>query len=109
METVLDYIGLFLLVAGSFLIFTSAVGLFRLPDIFTRMHAASIADGFGAFLVLLGIGVMSHSWEAAAKLTLLALILLVTGPTACHALIQSALKEDDLPKKPPMKPGKDNG
>lgn len=109
METVLNYIGLFLLIGGSFLIFTSAVGLFRLQDIFTRMHAASIADGFGAFLVLLGIGVMSGSWIVAVKLALLALFLLVTGPTACHALIQAALKDTDLPKKPPMKPGKDNG
>lgn len=100
MEQALHYIGTLLLLAGGFLVLTSAVGLFRLPDISPRLHAASVADGLGACVVVLGLAVLSGSWAVAGKLLLLALFLLVTGPTACHALIRAAIKDAPLPKKP---------
>lgn len=92
--------GSILLLLGSFFIFTSAVGLFRLPDVFTRLHAAGVADIFGALLMLAGVALLFASWAVAAKLALLGFFLVLASPTACHAIMQTALRDIELPRKP---------
>ena len=99
MHEFLDFAGYCLLLAGSFFILTAAIGLFRLPDVLTRAHAAGVADVFGACLVLMGIAALSHSWAISGKLALLAAFLLATSPTACHALVQAALHDPEIKKK----------
>lgn len=96
----MEITGAILLLFGSFFIFTSAVGLFRLPDVFTRLHAAGVADVFGALLALTGVAFLSASWAVAGKLALLGFFLLLSSPTACHAIIQAALSNIELPRKP---------
>jgi multicomponent Na+:H+ antiporter subunit G len=88
---VLDVISWVLLLAGSFFVFIGAVGLLRLPDFFTRMHGAGVTDTLGAGLMLSGMLLQSASWIVAAKLILVFLFLMITGPTATHALAKAAL------------------
>jgi multicomponent Na+:H+ antiporter subunit G len=78
------------LLAGSvFFALTAAVGFYRLPDVYTRSHAASKSETLGALLALAAAAVAFGPSEA-LKLGLLALFVLVTGPTAAHAVARAA-------------------
>ena len=54
-ELVLDLISAGLLAAGSIFVLIGGFGLIRLPDFYTRLHAAGITDTLGAELILLGL------------------------------------------------------
>ena len=91
MSAVFDALSWVLLLAGSFFVFTGAIGLLRLPEFFTRIHSAGITDTLGAGLMLAGMLLQSGSWIVAAKLILIFLFMVVTGPTSTHALAKAAL------------------
>lgn len=80
-----------LLAAGSVFLVIGSIGLVRLPELFTRLHAASVTDTLGAALVLLGMAVHAGFDLATIKLALILLFLLFTSPTATHALAKAAL------------------
>ena len=71
---------------GVFFTLTGAFGMLRLPDVFTRMHAASITDSIGPILVLGGLILQSGLTLATVKLIAILIFLLLTGPTASNAL-----------------------
>jgi multicomponent Na+:H+ antiporter subunit G len=80
-----------LLVAGSaFFSLVAVVGFYRLPDVYSRAHAASKSETLGALLAFSAAGVVFGLGQASLKLALLALFVLVTGPTAVHAVVRSA-------------------
>jgi multicomponent Na+:H+ antiporter subunit G len=87
----MDVASWLLLLAGGFFVVVGSLGLVRMPDFFTRIHAASITDTLGAGLVLLGLLLQSPDWLGAGKLVLIFVFLVVTGPTATHALAKAAL------------------
>ncbi|HET9662930.1 MAG TPA: monovalent cation/H(+) antiporter subunit G [Burkholderiales bacterium] len=80
-----------LLVAGGLFCIVGAVGLLRMPDLFTRMHAASVTDTLGAGLILLGLMLQAGFTLVSAKLLLVGLLIFFTSPTATHALARAAL------------------
>lgn len=82
--------GLFLLAGGGFVLIGN-IGLVRLPDFYTRLHAAGITDTLGAGLILIGLAFLAGWSLITVKLILIALFLLITSPTASHALAKSAL------------------
>jgi len=67
----------------------AVVGFYRLPDVYARAHAASKSETLGALLALAAAAVAFGPGET-LKLALLALFVLVTGPTAAHAVARSA-------------------
>jgi multicomponent Na+:H+ antiporter subunit G len=80
-----------LLVAGGFFCIVGAVGLNRMPDFYTRVHAASVTDTVGAGLVLIGL-ILQAGWTlVAAKLVIIGLLLFFSSPTAAHAIAKAAL------------------
>ena len=79
------------LVIGGFLGITGAVGLFRFPDFYTRLHAASVTDTLCAGFIVLGLLMQADSAMTVFKLLLILLIILYTSPTAAHALAKAAL------------------
>ena len=80
------------LVAGSVAFsLVTLVGLVRLPDVFARAHAASKAETLGALLGLGAAGLALDDGQAALKVAVLALFVLVTGPTAAHAIVRAAM------------------
>ncbi|MDX1527825.1 MAG: monovalent cation/H(+) antiporter subunit G [Gammaproteobacteria bacterium] len=91
MSEVLNVLSWVFIVTGSFFVFIGAVGLIRLPNFFTRMHGAGVTDTLGAGLMLTGMLLQSGAWIVAAKLILIFLFMMVTGPTATHALAKAAL------------------
>ena len=91
MSLILDLASWILLLTGSFFVFAGAVGLLRLPEFFTRMHGAGVTDTLGAGLMLGGMLLQSGSWIVAVKIVLIFIFMVVTGPTATHALAKAAL------------------
>jgi multicomponent Na+:H+ antiporter subunit G len=87
---VVDIASWILLLAGTGFCTIGAIGLIRMPDIYTRMHAASVTDTLGAGLILLGLMLQAGFTLVAAKLVVLALLILFTTPTATHALARAA-------------------
>ena len=81
---------LFILSGGAFVVI-GAVGLNRMPDVFTRMHATSVSDTFGAGLVLVGLMVQAGFSLVTLKLLFILLFLWFTAPIATHALARAAL------------------
>lgn len=79
-----------LIVAGSLFCMIGALGLLRMPDLFTRMQAASLIDTLGAALLLLGMILQAGFTLVTAKLIIIGLLLFFTSPTASHALARAA-------------------
>lgn len=91
MKLAIELLSWLCLVSGGVFCVIGAVGLLRMPDFYTRMHAASVVDTLGAGLMLLGLVLQAGPTLVAAKLVIIALLLLVASPTATHALARAAL------------------
>ena len=87
-----------LLVAGGLFAIVGAVGVLRMPDFYTRVHAASLCDNVGALLVLAGLGLQSGWSLVTAKLLVVATLILMTSPVATHALVRAALGRGLAPR-----------
>lgn len=86
--TVLTWV---LLMSGAFFLLTGALGMVRLPDVFTRMHAAGMTDTMGAGLILAGMCVYSGINFETVRLLLILGFLWFTSPIATHATAKAAL------------------
>ena len=91
MEQALTVLTWALLLSGAFFLLTGALGMVRLPDVFTRMHAAGMADTMGAGLILVGLCVYSGANTVTLRLVLVLAFLWFTSPIATHALAKAAL------------------
>jgi len=78
------------IIAGSVVCVIGGVGMIRMPDFYTRTHAASVTDTLGATLILLGLGIYAGVGLVAVKLAMVLFLLYVTSPTAAHALVKAA-------------------
>lgn len=87
---VLDIISSILLIVGVFFGLSGAIGLFRFPDFFTRVHAASVTDSVAALFIVGGLLLQTSFDLNTAKLLFILLFLMITSPTASHALAKSA-------------------
>lgn len=80
-----------LLLVGSVFTLIGSIGIVRMPDVFTRLHAAGITDTLGVAGVLLGLALKAGFSLLLVKLLLMLVFLLLLNPTACHALARAAL------------------
>ncbi len=80
----------FCLVSGSIFCVIGGLGVVRMPDFYTRSHAAGITDTLGATLILLGLGLHAGLSLISVKLVFVLFLLYVTSPTAAHALVKAA-------------------
>jgi len=86
----LDLVSWVCLLTGSFFAISGGIGILRFPDFFTRMHATGVTDTLGAGLILVGL-MFQAGWSAALlKLFLILAFLLLTSPTATHAIAKAA-------------------
>ena len=82
-----------LILLGSFFTVVGAFGLVRMPDIFTRMHAASVTDTLGVGFLILGMCLQAGFSLVTLKLLFLMVLFFFTGPVVTHALAQACLHE----------------
>jgi multicomponent Na+:H+ antiporter subunit G len=90
MSGLLDALSWVALLSGSFFCLVGGLGLLRLPDFYSRTHAAGLTDTLGATLIGLGLILQAGPSNAALKLALLVLLLHLTSPTGTHALVKAA-------------------
>ena len=97
------------LVAGGAFCIVGAVGMLRMPDFYTRMHAASVIETLGAGLILFGLLMQAGFTLVAVKLVMVGVLIAHASPTATHALARAALLRGLKPLlsddgSPPSKP-----
>jgi len=118
-----------LLLGGAVFCVIGAVGMLRLPDFYTRTHAATLPDTLGAGMILgglmlqsglsvpfLGDGAALQIGDGSTLLTLklltLLIFLLATGPASTHALVKAAAARGvrwNEPKPDPASSEKSSG
>lgn len=86
-----------LILLGSFFTIVGAFGLVRMPEVFTRMHAASVTDTLGVGFLILGMGLQAGLGLVTLKLVFLLALFFFTGPVVTHALAQACLHEGIKP------------
>lgn len=90
-ETVQIVVAWVLMLGGSFFAMVGAFGTWRLPDFWSRLHAASVTDSAGMILMVAGMCVYSGLTLVTVKLIAIGIFLFITGPTATHAVANAAL------------------
>lgn len=88
---ILDILSWISIAIGAFFTVVGGIGIWRMPDLFSRMHPAGITDTVGAGFLLLGFVLQSDDWLVSVKLVLIFVFLLFTSPVATHALAHAAL------------------
>ena len=86
-----------LILLGSFFTLVGAFGLVRMPEVFTRMHAASVTDTLGVGFLILGMCLQAGLSLVTLKLVFLLALFFFTGPVVTHALAQACLHEGIKP------------
>jgi len=90
MTLAIDLLSWACLVAGGLFCIVGSAGLVRMPDFYTRMHAASVVDTLGAGFLLAGLLLQAGPTLVAVKLLMIGALLLFASPTATHALARAA-------------------
>ncbi|TFF25644.1 monovalent cation/H(+) antiporter subunit G [Jiella endophytica] len=89
-DTILMVLAGLLILAGSAFAAVAAFGILRLPDIYTRMHAASKAGSVGSGMALLALALVSHSGPEALRAIAAIAFFLLTAPLSAHLLAKAA-------------------
>ncbi len=82
----------FFMLAGFFFFFTATVGLLRLPDFYSRMHATGKGDTLAALFSLIGLAVYEGFSITSVKIVLIAVFLFLAQPTATHAISRAGFR-----------------
>jgi len=86
----IDIIATALLIGGAFFMITGALGLLRLPDFYTRLHATGKCDTLGEVLIIVGCMVYQGWSFITIKLFFLMLFIFLANPVATHAIMKAA-------------------
>ena len=91
LDQALNLLSWALLLSGSFFVIVGGIGSLRMPDLYTRMHAASVTDSMAPILILSALMLQAGLSLYSVKLAAILVFLLLTGPTASNALASTAL------------------
>lgn len=90
MSAVLPYLAGILVVTGSLFTLVASLGLLRLPDVYTRMHAASKAGTMGSCVILLALAITADDWPISVRALVGISFFLLTVPISSHLLAKAA-------------------
>lgn len=79
-----------LMLIGAAFTFVAAVGLLRLPDLYSRMHAASKAGTLGSGVLLLALAIFAQDHSTVTRALAAIIFLLLTAPISAHLLARAA-------------------
>ena len=101
MIILIDILSFLFLITGSSLSIIGGLGLIRLPDFYSRLHAAGITDTLATYLIISGLILQSGLNIVSAKLILILLFIFFTSPVASHLIAKIAFDNglDPLNKK----------
>lgn len=86
----IDVTGYILITIGVLFDICGCIGLVRFPDVYNRLQAATKCVTLGTVLLLAGIALVSESGATASKAIICAVFILITSPTAAHAIAKGA-------------------
>jgi multicomponent Na+:H+ antiporter subunit G len=89
--------GVFFIIIGVPFFISGTIGLLRLPDIYTRLHALTKADNVGLGFIILGLAIQATSWLGVVKLFLIWFLVLLASATSCHLVADAALRRNIKP------------
>ncbi len=81
-----NYIVLFFLVIGTLFIFIASVGLLKMPDVYLRMSASTIAGTFGVASMLIAVAIFFGGLSLVLHVTGVIVFLILTVPVGAHML-----------------------
>ena len=96
-DTVLDILSWIFLCSGGAFVLIGGVGALRLPDFYTRLHAASLTETMATILIFVGMIFQAGLTLEALKLVAIMLFLLLTAPTASYAFANAAMQSGMYP------------
>jgi multicomponent Na+:H+ antiporter subunit G len=105
LETALEVLSWASVLAGLFFILVGTLGVLRMPDVFTRIHAAGMTDTMGAGFLILGICLQTGLSLVTLRFMLVFAFLLFTSPISSHALARAALLGKVEAYRAPMEEG----
>lgn len=88
----MDYLAYFCIILGSFLGLIGGLGMHRMPDFYSRLHAVGITDTLCTLLILLGLALQAGLSFVSIKLLLIFLFLYFTSPASSYSLANNAWK-----------------
>lgn len=86
----IDVISGLLMLAGAFFMLIAAIGILRMPDLLTRMHASSKAGTLGAGLILVAVAVEYGDLGVTARALVAIIFLVLTAPVGAHVIARAA-------------------
>lgn len=95
--SMLQYVASAAVLAGAVFCLLAAIGIVRLPDLYTRLHAASKAGVVGTGLILIAVALISTDGAVILRAILGIIFLLLSTPIAAHLLARAAYKAGELP------------
>ena len=95
----MEILAIIFIVAGLFFLIIAAIGMIRLPDVFSRSHAVSLTDSLGAFLMLVGIALYEGLCTNMLKILVVLVLLYIINPVITHATVRAALRSGLKPWK----------
>jgi len=90
MDLVAEIIAGLCVLIGAFFVFAAAVGVVRMPDVYTRMHAATKSGTLGSGLMLVGVAVVAGDTDVVLRALAAVIFLIATAPIAAHLLGRAA-------------------
>ncbi len=86
----IDIIGYILITVGILFNLFGCIGLVRFPDVYNRLQAATKCVTLGTIMLLIGAALVSGYNPMSAKAIICAVFILITSPTAAHAIAKGA-------------------
>ena len=86
----MDIAGLIISLIGSIFLFLGSLGIFRFPDVYNRLQGGTKCTTLGAFLTVIGVGIMEPTWLL--KTIVIACFIFLTTPISNHALGRASRK-----------------
>lgn len=99
MDAVIDVVGSVLLVVGCLMSCAAGLGLVRLPDVLTRMHAAAKPQVLGLLCVLLAVVMLNRAWELFPLAMLGWVFMLLTAPVNAHMVGRASYRSKHINEK----------
>jgi multicomponent Na+:H+ antiporter subunit G len=87
-----DVLVILFMLGGFFLFSTATLGLLRLPDFYTRLHATGKGDTLAALWFLVGLAIYQGFSITSAKIVFIAVFMFLAQPTATHAISRAAFR-----------------
>lgn len=92
--SILELLGSFFIVVGTLFSALGVIGILRLPDTYSRLHASGKTGTLGVIGLCIGVGILMP--EATLKVLLLGMFIIFSGPVASHAIAAAVKRSDEM-------------